>query len=417
MKCLVLILCTSILQLQSYCQVEFIATVDATTGTHTVLDSIPEIKYIGIFPKTTTFDIKNNHYIVYGTDASSTSKLYTIDASNGNILYNPLFPVIDSGDNIYCMQFDTSDLNIYALHYDASENLEYLVSVNQTTGIHTKIDTLDGVKYIGSSASYNPTLKHYTFVGIDTNSVKRLYTVDVTTGNILHQPTFPQGADANDQIYFPTWNILTSKLYGVFRDYSEDNTRLATINPTDGTFTTDSVIPNLKLVTISPNYACINENSETFICYGGPTSSNFKLYSIDLNTGLVVDSPSFPILDDPDDNVIEFQFNSIIDTLYALHWDDSLEAKEPGPPVWITHYNQTDFVALPNPAIDRLTIQFNNAQKRILRLYNSMGQELRWWKTQENSLHFQRKDLKSGIYFIGVEAENGEISFAKILFK
>ncbi|MBI3235498.1 MAG: hypothetical protein HYZ42_15910, partial [Bacteroidetes bacterium] len=174
-------ICSSII---AFGQKEFLVTIEPISGSFTVIDSLPDVHLIQTMPAYTTYDNNNHRFIFKGVDFDANNRLYTIDAPTGDILTNPLFPQLtDISDNIIETQFDSELNTLYGLHWDNSDQQEYLVSIDLTSGIHTIISGLPGVHAIAVGiTTYDENNHHYIFHGIDNSGYHHLYTVDGRVG-------------------------------------------------------------------------------------------------------------------------------------------------------------------------------------------------------------------------------------------
>jgi hypothetical protein len=96
-------------------QTEYFVSVNSTSGSLTTINSISSVSSIVMgYP---TFDEINKRYTFYGMDNSNNRYLFTLDATNGNVVTNPLFPVLPSPYNLIETRYDNSPGNLYALHW------------------------------------------------------------------------------------------------------------------------------------------------------------------------------------------------------------------------------------------------------------------------------------------------------------
>ena len=105
-------------------QTEYFVSVNITNGTITDINSIPLV--IGIAMGYPTFDEINRRYTFRGFDNSNNNYLFTLDATNGQVVSNPLFPFIPPPGNLIETEYDNSSGNLYALHWG---------SIKTTTGL------------------------------------------------------------------------------------------------------------------------------------------------------------------------------------------------------------------------------------------------------------------------------------------
>ncbi len=185
---------------------------------------------------------------------------------------------------------------------------EYLVTVNPGNGNFTKVDSLPGVKWVSvPSSTFDNVNQHYIFRGADANNNWGLYSVDVNTGNIISNPPFPANVSC--------WEYSNSmnKLLGLRWDNSISTEYFISINTTTGAVTLIDSLPGVKWLQGEKAFDNINNR---FIFIGGD-NGNWYLYSIDANNGSVIANPPIP------GNFIGLQYSNSMDTLYALHWDNS----------------------------------------------------------------------------------------------
>jgi hypothetical protein len=215
--------------------------------------------------------------------------------------------------------FSISLIKVFAQH-------EFLVTVNPSTGAHTKIDSLPGVKWIYTYPHYttfDETNHRFIFRASDNTYNWRLFSVNAITGSVISNPVFPVVADSADNVIELEYDNSANVLYGLHWDNSDSLEYLVSINPTTGVFTKVDTIPGVKLIATSPHYTTFDATNHRYIFKGGDIPTNMYLYSIDATTGNVISNPSFPVLSDPADNIIELQYDNTGSKLYGLHWSNS----------------------------------------------------------------------------------------------
>lgn len=96
-------------------QTEYFVSINIATGSITDINSIPLIREISMgYP---TFDEINRRYTFLGGDNNNNANLYTIDVTNGQVVYSPSYPVFDLPYNLLETEYDNSTGNLYALHW------------------------------------------------------------------------------------------------------------------------------------------------------------------------------------------------------------------------------------------------------------------------------------------------------------
>ncbi|MBI3233466.1 MAG: T9SS type A sorting domain-containing protein, partial [Bacteroidetes bacterium] len=138
-----------------------------------------------------------------------------------------------------------------------------------------------------------------------------------------------------------------------------------------------------------------DSNSHHFIFSGG-VNNNWKLFSVDTQTGQVISNPVFPVLSDPNDNLIELQFDNTSNILYGLHWDNYYSNTVGNKPP------QSDFVfnAYPNPFTEKCTIELDNPYQEItVLLYDENGRIVsKQVGANTSSIIISRENLPKGFY-------------------
>lgn len=398
-------------------QTEFLVSINRGTGIFNKIDSLPGVKWINTSPSYLTFNENNHHFIFKGGDNIGNQYLYTVDATTGLIISNPSFPILsDPADNIIELQYDNSSNKLYGLNWDASENREYFVTIDATTGMTTIIDSLPNVKGISiipHCTTYNKNNHSYIFRGCDNGGNWYLYSIDANTGNITSNPPFPNLLDPSDNITELHYDNSSNKLYGLHWNNSENREYLVTVNPTTGTFTKIDSLPGV-LGTAIPHFTIFNEINHQYIFKGCDNTGNFYLYSVDAISGNIISNPLFPVLEDPSDNVIELQFDNSSGNLYALHWDANTLTG-----LYSNEKDKHTFNLYPNPFSYSSKIIFDKIYREItIFVYNSSGQVVRK-ETNFNSatINIQKDNLSNGVYFISVLCDHQGIGMRKIVIE
>ena len=148
-----------------------------------------------------------------------------------------------------------------------------------------------------------------------------------------------------------------------------------------------------------------NNQSSTIGWYGSQTFSSTSGVKYIPATNLVNDWLT------NGNNGIMFKIN--LGTSYQMF--DSKEASGSDPRLIITYTNTTgilDFVnneikIYPNPAKDKLIVQFENYQEIKLNLLNILGQEIYNQKISGEKTEISLSEFSDGIYFLIVETEKG----------
>ncbi|MCD6367092.1 MAG: hypothetical protein J7L46_06095 [Bacteroidales bacterium] len=120
--------------------------------------------------------------------------------------------------SLYCVGNDTTGGTNKLTFYQVDAFSSTANAINPLTEIEGKIT---------GSSSFDNDNDYYLFSGIDTNQIKRLYTVD-TLGNILYNP-----AMSNLEVSALQYDFKTHNTYGFVYDTSTCTRHLGIINTND----------------------------------------------------------------------------------------------------------------------------------------------------------------------------------------
>ncbi len=432
-----LILCLPIL---GKAQLEFFIHVDYENGTFTKINDIPELQYIQVAPNTTVFDETNGWYIFTGFDIDFNRFLYTIDASTGTKLYDPLFSQgPGANDNVVLYQIDQNTGRMYACHWSSIDNTEYFVTIEPSTGEFEIIAPIPDVQYIVSIPDYSvfdSSNSYYTFGGVPAGGSAMLYTLNAADGSIVYSPPMPSFTGMYDNIGNVQFDNSTGTLYGLHWDDSEQTEYIVSIDRETSEFEKLWPIPGVNYITTVPNYATFAESEGLYIFRGGDSNGNWFLYAVNVNDGSVFSMPEFPVLEDVDDNVIELQYDNVTDTLYGLHWDANfiqpidttvmdttvmdttvMDTTMMDTVTYIIEEELLDYKIYPNPFEDYLVVELDAFHKyERLRLLNADGAIMRELVLNgQQEIVINTNDFISGIYFIQLLKATGESTTLKVL--
>jgi hypothetical protein len=94
-------------------------------------------------------------------------------------------------------------------------------------------------------------------------------------------------------------------------------------NPYDGTFKKLKKFHNVNWV--YPGHTTYDETHHRYFFCGGPDTKQWYLFTVDALTGDVLDSCDFLNFSNTQDNVLNLQYDHSNDTIYGIHWNDSLK--------------------------------------------------------------------------------------------
>jgi gliding motility-associated-like protein len=280
------------------------------------LANIPGVNWVN--EDNTAYD--SNHQRLFfqgGPNPRPPWNLYVIDATSGAVLFNSPIPAGNVAGTISGMQYDNSVDTLYAIYFDGG-GVAHFSWIDFTTGtVHPK-QIIDG--FPGYSGSTYDSAAHL-YICYDGG---QLLSIDARTGNVVYSGTFTI-ASTFDLVY----DNASSLLYGISEIASGpatfDSVSLATGALHPITTLTVQAFPQINAFTI-------DEGAGNFIFVGTLPSVtsciNYRLYTVNLNSATIVDSPLYPYAQDASDpldsNLIEFSFDNRRGALYALNWRPTL---------------------------------------------------------------------------------------------
>jgi hypothetical protein len=185
---------------------EYFGNVDPLTGTFNKLSEVA-VKYLLV--EAAAIDPANRKYYFIGIDSMKATRLYTISLNNYTTLSSPVFT-----DQVYqLLHFDAALGKLYS--YEKGGSQVTLITIDPATGQTQPVSTIPGIKGMALSRwGYDPVHHYSIFNGLTADSSK-LYTVDVTTGNVVYQPPYP-GKDTGDNLLFPRYDVNNGITYALF---------------------------------------------------------------------------------------------------------------------------------------------------------------------------------------------------------
>ena len=349
-----------------FAQTQYLVSINPTSGAHSIISSIPTVQYIN--SGRSTFDEVNGRFIIVGADGNFNDSLYSIDVSSGNIVTRVPFPLgLGPNDNLSSLIFNNSDSTLYALLYLGTSQLNYLVSLNPSTGTYILIDSIPGFQSILSGTQVIDVVNQtYSFVGLNQITfTSKLYTVDLVTGSTLYSPNFPNSTNQFDDIFNLKQDSLNN-LIGIFNAFNSNIYQLVTVNKTTGIHTFIDTLRGFS--NYVPFNSIYNKSANLYSFEARDQNSNTRLYSYDVTTANLVSSPIFPVLADTNDNVTELQIDNSTGIIYGLHWDNDITTGA-------LEHNSLDMISVyPNPASALINIDIGTEKLVTVELFNSLVQ-------------------------------------------
>lgn len=170
-------------------EVQTFVRVNLQTGGVTVLGEIPEID--GILLNTSTYDSNSSRYIFIGRDNSFTTRIYVINAIDGTVISNAAADYLGNCE----LQYDNNIDELFGIYREIPDSLLndsiwsspstplQIINIDEITGDYEVAANVDGIDaYYLSSSVYIQDSSDFVFVANDTAFEKRMFVVDVETG-------------------------------------------------------------------------------------------------------------------------------------------------------------------------------------------------------------------------------------------
>lgn len=371
-------------------QNEYLATVNPLDCSFSKFDSIPNVHWISV--NSSAMDENHHRYFFMGSPPSYTpSSLYMINTLTGSVISSHKM-ISGTGDSLLIgLEYDNNSDTLYGILEANSEQDTYFVWVDLTNGTIHSISALPGL-YFGIGTSTYDKNHHRYFYSDGTTQ----YVINARTGNVIF--SYPNAAPYN---YIIKYNNTTDKLYGLTQPVSQQ-WEFDSITVSTGVAHTIAQMPFQSIIGI-PVIKAMNEIHGKYICVG-QTAGISKLYTIDINTGNVVYQPMDTLLNN-NGNLIEFQYDNIQNTLFALHWGPYLITNGIQP---FANYKE-EIMVYPNPNNGSFVIESNNTIKQTLQVYDVTGKMV-LSQSINGKTSIDAGNLNQGVYNISLISNDGLIN-------
>ncbi|HXS36246.1 MAG TPA: T9SS type A sorting domain-containing protein [Flavipsychrobacter sp.] len=387
-------------------QDEYFASANNTTGGISNISKLPDVW--APLLSSNTFDQINERYFFIGIGSSSYYHLYTIDATDGNILYDEPLTTLNSGDALTNLQYDKATGNIYAIHWKVNLNEEVFASIDPANGTITDIKALPDLVYVQPCyATINSTNHTYIFRGQD-NSDLRLYTINIATGDILFSPIM-ENINPSDSLMDIKYDAELKQFFGLHWDDLKGNQNIISIDPKTGIYIVVMSLSGVKEITESNTTYDITHH---YLIFNGTDHiGSSRLYTIEVDTAKEIFNPLFPVLPSTAENMLALEYCNGLDNLFGLHWGTATTG--------ISNIVKSKAAAFPNPYQNSTSIQLDKTYSAInVSLYNALGQQVQTENYHNNSvLTLKRNDLPAGVYFANITADNKQLEPLSLIIK
>jgi gliding motility-associated-like protein len=305
----------------STAQNEWLAVFNYQTLGVNRLGNIPIVNRVTV---NSAYDANHQRFFFQGNGTGALPfNLYTIDATTGTVIYQPLSPgTAHVTDQIFGLQYDNAVDTLYALFNASLTGTFYFSWIDPAAGQAHIRGGPTGV--FGYSSSAYDTKDHLYFVNGLSSLGPALFVIDSRTGTVLHSSVSPPMSGMYDLCY----DNLTGKLYGVYQNAALPDDQFDSIEPSTGIMHTIANLPAYSIPGI--NAACIDENAGKYIYVGNDPGSSpchtEHLLVLDIVTGNILSNSVYPYADNAgstnDENVLDYSFDNTRGILYALNWHE-----------------------------------------------------------------------------------------------
>jgi hypothetical protein len=251
---------------------ECLVSLDPFTGLKTIIDSIPNVKFISV--NSQGIDQINARYTFLGYEGfGGLSYYYTLDFHTGALISKT-----QTTDTINQIKYDPQDAKYYGLWAAGADN-EYFVSLDPITGVKTIINSVPNVRFAWNGPVIDQNNSRYFLFGKEGFTAPPfLYTIDIRSGLLLAKI---QATETIDEIEFCS---ADGKLYGLWWD-GTNTEYFVSFDPITATKTIINKIPCVKFISIFN--AVIDQNNSRYIFVGseGFSPSPFYYYILDIRSG------------------------------------------------------------------------------------------------------------------------------------
>jgi hypothetical protein len=141
--------------------------------------------------------------------------LYSINATNGNIILNPNL-ILASGESIVNFAFDNSANILYGLlqDYNNGNPIYFLVTIDPITGTNTRIGSGTNFGIGGGSSAVDEINQQYIYLYHNGIGGFEITTLDISTGNVIYHSLI-NPISGSDNVYSLKYDNNQGKLYSI----------------------------------------------------------------------------------------------------------------------------------------------------------------------------------------------------------
>ncbi len=371
-------------------QGEFVVEYNLENGTfEKVSQKIDDVTYIS--PGYNTYN--ENAGIFYFISSTEKRGIYAIDSESGEELF------FHQTDNLKAIEYSHVLDQLFCIRTDQSINKKFLSIVDLATGQVTDIsDPIESSSMYQGYDSFNEKDTIFTFLAPS----NILYSIHAVTGEILHQPNIQ--TQTGEALQHMEYYHETGVLYALISIGSGSGVVLATMDTATGEIT-KSANSHFDL-DIGGSSAMDQNNGYYMYKYRGGGPDN--LVALDINTGEVVFSQLYER--EPQDNLIDIEYDNVKQKLYSKHWDSMITNVE--------NVSNVNLDITPNPAANHITIQNLDAihEGAYLDLHDKTGKTI-IKKHKLSSPNISLPLLVDGIYFLSIYSDKKHYHNSKVVIQ
>lgn len=386
LKLLSLLLIT--LQTTIFSQGEFLIQIDTSTGSFTKIGGpIDGINWV--LPNIRTYDEKHGVYIFQG-GLTIVDHLYSIDVTNGSIIYNPSY----SQNLAREFKYDHTNDSLYGLYRDNSSSSLFMASISPSTGMLTSISNhsipgLGGT--IQGATAYDDTNHRYFAM-----SGNQLFSIDAISGTLISSPAL--GLSSGDQLTHFYYNSTLNTLNGLVQNSNTQLCYLVSINTETGAI---NKIGSGKTFGLGGGSSSIDKINQRYLFTYSTGGSTFYIATIDIATGQTISKQLIPL--SSGSNIHSISFDNQRGKLFAIHWDPNATAVH-------DNIRSHKYMIYPVPTNDILQLESTTILGTI-KIIDLTGNVIIQHSTTDTHAHIDVSNLRKGLYYI--ETNSHHYTFLK----
>lgn len=390
---------------------EYLTTLNYQTAAYTRFDSIPGVTYIG---ESTAYDQNNKRFFLQGdVDYVAPWKLITLDATNGNVISQPVIASnLNPANTVFGLEYDNTTDTLYGLYRDASNvfNFSWIDPATGNVTIKSSLPSITG--YMPWGTTYDSNHHRYMLQGTMTSYTELIvidaWTGAITSANFLSVSIFAAGLE---------YNNADNRLYCIASSNQWQVPQFDSVEVSTGVQHFIADMPPMSFLQIGASG--INENAgHYFFVAQDPMIDSATLYTLDMTNGSILSMAYYPYTNTSlltAENIIAYQFDNNSGILYALNWGAPILN-----PKGIDDPEKAAFFSMyPNPASTTTTVFLDKFYTDVnVSVYNSSGQLVSASQQVNTRLvQLNTECFSAGLYLVRVEAEGKMKSTRRLLIE